>query len=710
MLDNIFNPNDHFTWGNAFNNTYRGNNSGSPAIKQGVIVNVSRQNHLAQTYDVEELESGALLKGCKYISDMGSFNGTGTFFPLEEGTPVTLSCANGMWDEVFITGVFFTEGNYDSYYQEGKLQKPGDTENNLEFNQPSGHPNRIVDPTAHITIYGNKNLTGGFTSPEFTNSIDSKAKSNPLPGIIELRDTVGNIVNYSSGNNITYTEQNVITVSGGTNETKCNKLLEIANYYNTYADLLEGTTQIKETSKQQAQATTGIKPIVTASIPANNNSTLRSPFEQSYFIEQYRKLAQLHLQQAKNCNELDAARQNVVNQMENNLGSELPSNPTATEGEITKPNYKPKESKSAVDPNNFGDRIPNKFKPLIVLHETIGNAASVISFFQNPKAEVSYHVMIKLDGELVYFTDPKKRAYGASPSQFNGEFETRTRTDGKTVKSVNSFAYHISFETPLDGQGTNSENPTHSGYTEAQYMSAAYHIAKCGVPLNRIATHKDIDIGQGKIDPRSFDKVKFEKVFNSFPKTKEIFFDIPGEEDWIKTQGTNTEPTTQTVSDALYKEADKLVTVENGVKLHPDAAEFYRLLKQAAAREGVNIKLVSGFRSIADQQKIIDNKRKAGQTDAQIFKVNTKPGYSEHHTGYAFDIDDADQPTNLSESFDKTKVYAFMVKNAKKYGFELSYPKGNTTGITYEPWHWRFIGTNTAKAALNITETTSPLN
>ena len=531
MLDNIFNPNDHFTWGNAFNNTYRGNNSGSPSIKQGVIVNVSRQNHLAQTYDVEELESGALLKGCKYISNMGSFNGTGTFYPLEEGTPVTLSCANGMWDEVFITGVFFTEGNYDSYYQEGKLQKPGDTENNLEFNQPSGHPNRIVDPTAHITIYGNKNLTGGFASPEFTNDINSKAKSNPLPGIIELRDTVGNIVNYSSGNNITYTEQNVITVSGGTNETKCNKLLEIANYYNTYANLLEGTTQIKETSKQQAQATTGIKPIVTASSPANNNSTLRSPFKQSYFIEQYRKLAQLHLQQAKNCNGLDAARQNIVNQMENNLGSELPStdNPTATEGKVTKPNYKPKEIKSAVDSNNFGDRTLIKFKPLIVLHETVGSADTVISLFQNPKAEVSYHVMIKLNGELVYFTDPRKRAFGASPSQFKGEFETRTRTDGKTVKSVNSFAYHISFETPADGLGSNSNKATHSGYTEAQYMSAAYHIAKCGVPLNRIATHKDIDIGQGKIDPRSFDKAKFEKLLKSFPQTKEIFFGIGDE-------------------------------------------------------------------------------------------------------------------------------------------------------------------------------------
>ena len=708
MIDNIFNPNDNFLWNHAFNNTYRGNNSGTPIIKQGVIVNVGRQNHLAQTYDVEELETGALFKSCKYLSPMGGFNGIGSFRPLEKGTPVTLGCANGMWDEVFITGVFFTEGNYKSYYEEGNLQKPGDIEDNLEFNQVSGHPNRIVDPTAQVNIYGNKGLSGGFASPEFTNDVDSKAKANPQPGIIELKDDKGNIVNYSYGNNITYTEQNVITVSSGTNETKCNKFLEIANHYNSMVDLMAGTNQIEETSKEQAEATVGIKPIVTPSNPFNNNSTLKSPFEQSYFIEQYRKLAEMHIQQAKACNSLDAARQNVINQMQNNLGSELPSanNPNAMEGTVTKPNYKPKEEKSVVHPNNFGDRIPNKFKPLIVLHETIGNANVIINMFQNPKAEVSYHVMIKLDGTLVNFTDSRKRAYGASPSQFNGEFEIRKRTDGKTVKSVNSFAYHISFETPLDGQTPNGENPTHSGYTEAQYMSAAYQCAKCGVPLERITTHKDVDLvppPHNKKDPRSFDRAKFEKLFNSFPKTKEIFFDIPGEEDWIKTQGTNTKPVIQTTSDALYKEADKLVTVENGVKLHPDAAEAYKLLKQAALKERVNIKLISGFRSIAAQQKIIDNKRKAGQTDAQIFKVNTKAGYSEHHTGYAFDIDDADNPANLSESFDKTKAYAFMNNNAKKYGFELSYPKGNKTGITYEPWHWRFIGTNTAKAALNLT-------
>lgn len=544
MIDNIFNPNDNFLWNHAFNNTYRGNNSGTPIIKQGVIVNVGRQNHLAQTYDVEELETGALFKGCKYLSPMGGFNGIGSFRPLEKGTPVTLGCANGMWDEVFITGVFFTEGNYKSYYEEGNLQKPGDIEDNLEFNQVSGHPNRIVDPTAQVNIYGNKGLTGGFASPEFTNDIESKAKANPQPGIIELKDDKGNIVNYSYGNNITYTEQNVITVSGGTNETKCNKFLEIANHYNSMADLMAGTNQIEETSKEQAEATVGIKPIVTLSNPFNNNSTLKSPFEQTYFIEQYRKLAEMHIQQAKACNSLDAARQNVINQMQNNLGSELPSinNPNAMEGTVTKPNYKPKEEKSVVHPNNFGDRIPNKFKPLIVLHETIGNANVIINMFQNPKAEVSYHVMIKLDGTLVNFTDSRKRAYGASPSQFNGEFEIRKRTDGKTVKSVNSFAYHISFETPLDGQTPNGENPTHSGYTEAQYMSAAYQCAKCGVPLERITTHKDVDLvppPHNKKDPRSFDRAKFEKLFNSFPKTKEIFFDIFGEEDWIKTQSNN---------------------------------------------------------------------------------------------------------------------------------------------------------------------------
>lgn len=531
MFDNIPNPNDHFLWGNAFNNTYRGNNSGSPTIKQGKIVNVTRQNHLAQTYDVEELESGALLTGCKYISSRGGFNGTGNFSPLEEGTPVTISCANGQWDEVFITGVFFTEGNYDKYYRDGDLQKPGDFENNLEFNPTPTHPNWIVDPNSTISLYGVNNLYDDFMSPEFTDNIKDKVKANKQPGVIDLATSVGDKVNYAFNSIINYTS-NIINVAEGTAETKCAKLVDFANYYNKQADLLAQTSIIKETPSEEAKKTTGLKPIVNKQNNPKSQGSLRSPFTNQYFIDQYRKLAQMYLEQAQACNRGDASRQLVGLQMQANSSSELPqsNNTQGLEGQQTKPNYTPKEEIANVAKENYADRTQTKFKPLIVLHETDATASSVINLFQNPKSQVSYHVMIKLDGSLVYFTDSKKRAFGASPSQFNGEFEERVRDDGRKVKSVNNFAYHISFETPTSGQPPNEDKrSTHSGYTEAQYNSLAWLTARTGVPLERITTHQFVDIGQGKQDPRSFNRAKFEKLWNSYPKNKEIYFNIGSE-------------------------------------------------------------------------------------------------------------------------------------------------------------------------------------
>ena len=70
------------------------------------------------------------------------------------------------------------------------------------------------------------------------------------------------------------------------------------------------------------------------------------------------------------------------------------------------------------------------------------------------------------------------------------------------------------------------------------------------------------------------------------------------------------------------------------------------------------------------------------------------PGTSEHNLGLAMDI------CNTLSSFENTREYAWLCKNAHKYGFILRYPKkdAKTTGVMYEPWHWRFVGIQNAKA------------
>ncbi len=64
---------------------------------------------------------------------------------------------------------------------------------------------------------------------------------------------------------------------------------------------------------------------------------------------------------------------------------------------------------------------------------------------------------------------------------------------------------------------------THSGYTEAQYQSLAWLVAKTDVPLERITTHKDVDLSGSRIDPRSFNSSYFQKILSEYPRTKEIF-------------------------------------------------------------------------------------------------------------------------------------------------------------------------------------------
>ena len=61
------------------------------------------------------------------------------------------------------------------------------------------------------------------------------------------------------------------------------------------------------------------------------------------------------------------------------------------------------------------------------------------------------------------------------------------------------------------------------------------------------------------------------------------------------------------------------------------------------------------------------------------------------HTGYAVDIGDA-SGANLTPEFENTATFHWMQTNAARYSFELSFPKNSPQGVTYEPWHWRYVG------------------
>jgi D-alanyl-D-alanine carboxypeptidase len=145
---------------------------------------------------------------------------------------------------------------------------------------------------------------------------------------------------------------------------------------------------------------------------------------------------------------------------------------------------------------------------------------------------------------------------------------------------------------------------------------------------------------------------------------------------------------------SLHQEETDLIDIENDIygrlqKLAPPAAIAWHAMRSQAVTDGIVLNIVSAFRSVDKQKEILQTKIMTGQPIAEILQVCAAPGYSEHHTGRALDLTTNDcEP--LSESFEKTEAFDWLIENANFYSFNLSYPKDNKAGIAYEPWHWAY--------------------
>ena len=100
------------------------------------------------------------------------------------------------------------------------------------------------------------------------------------------------------------------------------------------------------------------------------------------------------------------------------------------------------------------------------------------------------------------------------------------------------------------------------------------------------------------------------------------------------------------------------------------------LMQRDAAQAGVQLMAISGFRSIADQKELFTKQIERKGSEAAAAQYSAPPGHSEHHTGYAVDIADINEPdTDIKLSFEYTAAYQWLVSNAAEYGFEESFPK-----------------------------------
>lgn len=133
-----------------------------------------------------------------------------------------------------------------------------------------------------------------------------------------------------------------------------------------------------------------------------------------------------------------------------------------------------------------------------------------------------------------------------------------------------------------------------------------------------------------------------------------------------------------------------------GNGLTKEFTEAFNKMQVAAKEDNIDIKIISGYRSYNTQVSTYNHwTSKYGKEEAD--KISARPGHSEHQLGLAADIN------SLYTSFKDTKEGIWLNNNAYKYGFILRYPESKTeeTGYSFEPWHYRYVGTSLAEKLHN---------
>lgn len=148
-------------------------------------------------------------------------------------------------------------------------------------------------------------------------------------------------------------------------------------------------------------------------------------------------------------------------------------------------------------------------------------------------------------------------------------------------------------------------------------------------------------------------------------------------------------------------EPDLVYVCGSSERLDKKVAEHYEKMYEAAKVDGVTLTPCSGYRSYELQERNYNNKiafyesQGYSNKDAKVkaATIIMPPGSSEHNLGYAMDI------VCVDEWFEDTEEFKWLTENAADYGFIMRYPKDkqDITRVIYEPWHWRYVGVETAK-------------
>lgn len=131
---------------------------------------------------------------------------------------------------------------------------------------------------------------------------------------------------------------------------------------------------------------------------------------------------------------------------------------------------------------------------------------------------------------------------------------------------------------------------------------------------------------------------------------------------------------------------DDLTYADYRIYLIPPARDAFVTMAAAARNDGIDLTVDSGFRSISYQRRIIARRLAEGVAIDEIFSSVAPPGYSEHHTGRAVDL------VPSEARFAHTDAYAWLKKNAERFGFQESMPEIGDGDRPWESWHWYYSG------------------
>lgn len=143
--------------------------------------------------------------------------------------------------------------------------------------------------------------------------------------------------------------------------------------------------------------------------------------------------------------------------------------------------------------------------------------------------------------------------------------------------------------------------------------------------------------------------------------------------------------------------ANRMMPGREGLARRAAVEAFDELAAAAATEAGLDLRVRSAYRSFETQCYTFNYWVEENGYDHAV-RYSARPGRSEHQLGTALDITAASVGWALSARLASTPEGAWLMVNAHRFGFALSYPEGQeaATGYGYEPWHWRYLGRDAA--------------